>query len=165
MSTESQAAIESFLARIPSAVRRRDAGRLIELMGRVTGEPARLSGTIVGFGTYHYRYDSGREGDSAAAAFAPRREATVVYLGDGVGSYDDELDRPQHLRVDDALDVRGTVDGRAGRDAEEGLRAHVGGSLPPSRARPVYVSRVSLAYDEATIDSSTPRSMSSRSLM
>ena len=85
--------IESYLARIPSAVRRRDAGRLIDLMGRVTGEAPRLSGTIVGFGTYHYRYDSGREGDAPAAAFAPRRQATVVYLNDGLGAHADELER------------------------------------------------------------------------
>ena len=87
------AGIESFLARIPSAVRRRDAERLIGLMGRVTGEVPRLSGTIVGFGTYHYRYDSGREGDAPAAAFAPRRQATVVYLSDGLVAHANELER------------------------------------------------------------------------
>jgi hypothetical protein len=62
-------------------------------MGRVTGQPARLKGSIVGFGTYHYRYESGREGDAPAAAFAPRREASVVYLNDGVEAHADALAR------------------------------------------------------------------------
>lgn len=41
-------------------------------------------GSMIGFGTYHYRYDSGREGDAPAASFAPRSTACVVYLMDGV---------------------------------------------------------------------------------
>lgn len=85
--------VESFLAAIPSAVRRRDAARMLELMGRVTGEPPRVSGKMVGFGTYHYHYDSGRQGDAAAAAFAARGEATVIYLGEGVAAHADELAR------------------------------------------------------------------------
>lgn len=112
--------VESFLAAIPSAVRRRDANRMLELMARVTGEPPRISGKMVGFGTYHYRYDSGREGDAAAAAFAARGEATVVYLGDGVGAHADELARlgPHRAAVgclylkdldDNDLDVLGSI--------------------------------------------------------
>jgi hypothetical protein len=62
-------------------------------MGRVTGQPAKLKGSIVGFGTYHYRYKSGHQGDAAAAAFAPRREANVVYLNDGVEAHADALGR------------------------------------------------------------------------
>jgi hypothetical protein len=66
---------------------------MLELMARATGQSPRISGKMVGFGTYHYRYDSGREGDAPAAGFAARREATVVYLGDGVGAHADELER------------------------------------------------------------------------
>jgi hypothetical protein len=86
------AEIEAYLDRTGSPVRRRDAKRLIELMGRVTGEPARLHGSIVGFGTYHYRYDSGREGDAPGAAFAARRDATVVYLNEGIGAHAEALE-------------------------------------------------------------------------
>ena len=43
--------------------------------------------SIVGFGTYHYRYPSGREGDAPAAGFSPRKVATTVYLADGVGRH------------------------------------------------------------------------------
>lgn len=49
--------------------------------------------TIVGFGRYHYRYASGREGDAPAAGFAPRKAATTVYVMDGVDAYSDLLDR------------------------------------------------------------------------
>ena len=50
-------------------------------------------GSIVGFGEYHYKYDSGREGDSAAAAFAARKAATTVYAVDGIGAHTDLLER------------------------------------------------------------------------
>lgn len=85
--------VEAYLAGVSSAVRRRDAQTLIELMSRVTGqEPAAWPGRIIGFGSYHYRYESGREGDAPAAAFAPRSTATVVYLLDGLGRYTAELE-------------------------------------------------------------------------
>lgn len=61
--------------------RRADAEKLIEMMARLTGEKPRMWGpTIVGFGRYHYRYDSGREGEAPVAGFAPRKAETVVYL-------------------------------------------------------------------------------------
>ena len=52
--------------------RRQDAEKLLELMARVTGEPPRLWGSVIGFGQYHYKYRSGREGDAPAAGFSPR---------------------------------------------------------------------------------------------
>lgn len=85
--------LEKFLANVTPAKRQRDARTMLALMERVTGEPPTLSRTIVGFGSYHYRYESGREGDVAAAGFAPRKTATVVYLMDGVGAHADDLDR------------------------------------------------------------------------
>jgi hypothetical protein len=48
-------------------------------------------GTVVGFGQYHYRYPSGREGDAPAAGFAARKAATSVYVSDGVGAHADLL--------------------------------------------------------------------------
>lgn len=80
-----EADVHEFVASVGDAVRRRDAERLVAIMERVTGEPARMWGpSIVGFGTYHYRYASGREGDMAAAGFSPRKAATTVYVMDGV---------------------------------------------------------------------------------
>lgn len=72
----------SFIDRVKSDVRRRDAHELVEVMREVTGEPPRMWGpSIVGFGTVHYRYESGREGDICLAGFSPRAGALVVYLG------------------------------------------------------------------------------------
>ncbi len=85
--------VRTYIEGVTPAKRRRDAEPLQELMGRVTGEPARLWGTIVGFGQYHYRYASGREGDAPAAGFAPRKAATTVYVADGVGAHEDLLAR------------------------------------------------------------------------
>ena len=61
---------------------------LLDLMKRVTGLEPYLWGTsIIGFGSYHYRYASGREGDAPLAGFSPRKTATTVYLADGVDEY------------------------------------------------------------------------------
>jgi hypothetical protein len=73
--------------------RRRDAEKLLELMTRITGETPRLWGSVIGFGRYHYKYRSGREGDSVAAGFAPRKAATTIYLADGIGRYEQQLTR------------------------------------------------------------------------
>ncbi len=75
------ASVKEFLARVPDERRREDAGRLCAIMQEITGEPAAMWGTsIIGFGTYHYRYASGHEGDSALAGFSPRRQHLVIYL-------------------------------------------------------------------------------------
>jgi hypothetical protein len=66
---------------------------MVELMRRATGEEPRMWGSIVGFGEYHYRYSSGREGDSPAAGFAARRAATTVYASDGVGAHAELLEQ------------------------------------------------------------------------
>ena len=79
--------VEAFLRSIPDAARQADARALCALLSEVTGEPAVLWGTsIVGFGTYHYRYESGHEGTSALAGFAARKAHLVLYL---VGGFED----------------------------------------------------------------------------
>ncbi|MCW6007879.1 DUF1801 domain-containing protein [Micromonospora sp. CPCC 205371] len=79
--------VEEFLATVPNESRRIDARRLIALMREITGEePVMWGPSIVGFGRYHYRYDSGHEGDSALASFAPRKQHLVIYL---VGGFED----------------------------------------------------------------------------
>jgi len=75
------APVEEFLARVPTEQQREDARRLCAMMAEVTGEPPVMWGTsIIGFGTYHYRYPSGREGDSALAGFSPRSQHLAIYL-------------------------------------------------------------------------------------
>jgi hypothetical protein len=83
--------VRTHLDRVTPEKRRRDAETLLKLMTRVTGQSPRLWGSVIGFGQYHYKYASGREGDSAAAGFAPRKAATVVYLSDGIGRYEHQL--------------------------------------------------------------------------
>jgi Domain of unknown function (DU1801) len=76
--------VDAFLAAVPDAQRRADARTLCALLADVTGErPVLWGSSIVGFGSYHYRYESGREGTSALAGFAPRKTALVLYLVGG----------------------------------------------------------------------------------
>jgi hypothetical protein len=75
------ASVEGFLARVPDGQRCEDARRLCAMMQQITGEPPAMWGSsIIGFGTYHYRYASGREGDSALASFSPRSQHLAIYL-------------------------------------------------------------------------------------
>jgi hypothetical protein len=63
-----------------SEVRRADAAVLLEMMQDATGQPPVMWGpSIVGFGSYHYKYASGREGDAPAAGFSPRKASLVLY--------------------------------------------------------------------------------------
>ncbi|WGW11987.1 DUF1801 domain-containing protein [Saxibacter everestensis] len=80
-----------FLAGVTPKKRQTDAEQLIALMSTVTGEAPQLWGTVIGFGQYHYKYKSGREGDAPAAGFSPRKAATTIYLPDGVGPYSSQL--------------------------------------------------------------------------
>lgn len=85
--------VQEHLAGVTPAKRRRDAQTLLALMQRATGTQPRMWGSIVGFGQYHYRYQSGREGDAPAAGFAARKAATTVYVSDGVAAHADALER------------------------------------------------------------------------
>jgi hypothetical protein len=86
--------VRAFLDTVTGSTRRRDADTLLELFGRVTGKPARMwFSSIIGFGSYHYAYESGREGDANAAGFSPRKAATTIYLPEGVGAHPDALAR------------------------------------------------------------------------
>ena len=73
--------VSAFIGSIADEKKRGDARALAALMERAVGEPARMWGTsIVGFGRYRYRYESGREGEAALAGFSPRAKELVVYL-------------------------------------------------------------------------------------
>jgi hypothetical protein len=72
--------VTSFINAIPDESKRTDAKALLKLMQTAAGEKPQMWGpSIIGFGTYHYRYDSGREGDMPLIAFSPRKAATVLY--------------------------------------------------------------------------------------
>jgi hypothetical protein len=84
----------SFVAGLTDDRRRREAGQLLELMSDVTGErPVMWGSSIVGFGSYHYRYASGREGDWMRVGFSPRKRALTVYCMPGFADQQDLLAR------------------------------------------------------------------------
>jgi hypothetical protein len=82
--------VGEFVAGVSPAKRQRDAATMVELLREVTGREPEMWGTIVGFGSCHYRYPTGTEGDVPIAAFSPRRQATTVYLLD-TGAHADRL--------------------------------------------------------------------------
>lgn len=74
-------AVDHFIDAVPNPQRREDAKTVRAMMERLTGEPATMWGpTIVGFGTYHYKYDSGHEGDMCRLGFSPRKAELVLYV-------------------------------------------------------------------------------------
>ncbi len=78
----------AFIAAVPDPVRRADAEVVAAMMARVSGEPATMWGpSIIGFGSCHYKYESGREGDMPRIAFSPRKAETVLYIADGFPAY------------------------------------------------------------------------------
>ncbi len=78
---ETEASVEEFLESVEHRGRREDAYALLELMRRVTGTPAKMWGpAIIGFGMYHYRYDSGREGEMLRVGFSPRKSNLALYV-------------------------------------------------------------------------------------
>ena len=72
--------IEAALDKVKVKRRRADAARLVDIMRETTGEdPVLWPGNIIGFGEYHYRYATGREGDTVKVGFAPRATALTLY--------------------------------------------------------------------------------------
>jgi hypothetical protein len=91
---KNQASVAEFLAAVADPKRRADAEAVTALMTEVTGtEPAMWGSSIVGFGTYHYRYATGRQGDSPAVGLSPRKQALTIYLSAGFDGYADLLAR------------------------------------------------------------------------
>ncbi|HJS22845.1 MAG TPA: DUF1801 domain-containing protein [Pyrinomonadaceae bacterium] len=79
-----QASVKEFLNQVSDKERREDCFAVAKIMEEITGEKPKMWGpSIVGFGTYHYKYASGREGDWPVAAFSPRKKDLTVYLMPG----------------------------------------------------------------------------------
>jgi len=79
--TETAESIDDFLEKVTDPVKRKDSYTLIEMMEKQSGFPARMWGpSIIGFGSYHYKYESGHEGDAPLIAFSPRSSAFSLYL-------------------------------------------------------------------------------------
>jgi hypothetical protein len=81
-----KSSVAEFVNAIENESRRADAKALIKLMQQATGEKPKMWGpSIIGFGSYHYKYETGREGDMPVVGFSPRKDATVLYGLRGAG--------------------------------------------------------------------------------
>jgi len=88
------ASVEAFLATVEDEGRRADCRTVLDLMQRVTGEPPAMWGdSIIGFGSYHYVYESGREGDWFLTGFSPRKRNLTLYIMAGFSDYDELMAR------------------------------------------------------------------------
>ncbi len=86
--------VDSFIDSVPDEQRRNDSRVVLEMMKRITGEEPTMWGpSMVGFGSYHYKYESGREGDSFITGFSPRKNALTIYIMPGFERYDDLMSR------------------------------------------------------------------------
>ena len=89
-----EADVATFLAGVMPEPKARDALRLDRLFREVTGfQPVMWGEAIVGYGRYHYRYKSGREGDFLATGFAPRKSALSIYIMPGYADFGNILNR------------------------------------------------------------------------
>jgi len=79
--------IERYLQTLENKKRQADALTLLPLMTEASGYQASLNGTIIGFGKYHYKYDSGHQGDCFVTGFSPRKAQLVVYIMQGFAKY------------------------------------------------------------------------------
>lgn len=86
--------VTEFLESVDDDQRREDAFRALEIFTDVTGEPARMWGSaIIGFGEYHYVYESGREGDWMKTGFSPRKNALTLYIMSGFDRFDELMNK------------------------------------------------------------------------
>ena len=81
------ASVEEFLSKVEDEQKRKDCFEIIKIMKQVTKKEPKMWGTaIIGFGSYHYKYESGREGDMPQIGFSPRKQNITLYIGVGDNS-------------------------------------------------------------------------------
>ena len=95
---ETDLSVTAYMAQIERDERRADCQVILDIMTHLSGHPpkiwgAKLSSGIVGFGQYHYKYESGREGDSPRTGFSSRAQNISIYIMPGYQDFDDELAR------------------------------------------------------------------------
>ena len=82
--------VEAFLNKVENEKRREDSFRVLVIMEEITGlKPKMWGNSIVGFGSYHYKYASGREGDWPSVAFSPRKQSLTLYIMSGFDSFEE----------------------------------------------------------------------------
>jgi hypothetical protein len=81
---ENDNSVIEFIEAVDSPKKREDAYRLLDIFTETTGYPAKMWGpSIIGFGSYHYKYDSGHEGDAPLVGFSPRKAKISLYFATG----------------------------------------------------------------------------------
>lgn len=86
--------VEDFLNAIDDKQKRKDSFKILDIMKSITGEEPKMWGSsIIGFGQYHYQYESGREGDWFLTGFSPRKQNFSLYIMAGFDNYDDLMSR------------------------------------------------------------------------
>lgn len=91
---KNNASVTAFLNKVKDKQRREDCFEVLSLMKEITKEEPRMWGSsIVGFGTYHYIYSSGREGDWPITGFSPRAQNLTLYIMPGFDHYDDLMEK------------------------------------------------------------------------
>jgi len=87
---ETDANLSAFIENVEDLSQRNDCVTLVNLISEITQNPAKLWGTsIIGYGRYHYKYDSGHEGDAPLISFSPRKGKFVFYLTGGLENLND----------------------------------------------------------------------------
>jgi len=100
---KNNASVQGFLNSVEHEKRRTDSLVVLELMKKITGEePAMWGDSIVGFGSYHYRYASGREGDWMITGFSPRKQSLTLYIMPGFEKYADLMEQLGKYRTGQA---------------------------------------------------------------
>lgn len=93
-SVANEASVTAFLDSVENETRREDARAVCALMKQITGEVPTMFGTsMIGFGSYHYKYASGREGDWFLTGLSPRKQNLAIYIMPGFSQYDDLMAR------------------------------------------------------------------------
>ncbi|MCW9708690.1 DUF1801 domain-containing protein [Fodinibius salsisoli] len=86
--------VKQFLDAVENKQKREDSFQILEWMRHITGEEPQMWGdSIVGFGSYHYQYESGREGDWFLTGFSPRKQKFSLYIMSGFSRYEKLLDQ------------------------------------------------------------------------
>jgi hypothetical protein len=89
-----RASVTVFMSTIEDPGMRADAKKVAAMMRRATGKRATMWGSsIVGYGSYHYRYDSGREGDFLITGFSPRKQALTIYIMPGFSHFEELMSK------------------------------------------------------------------------
>ena len=88
------ASVTAFIDAVENETRKRDAKTLLDMMKKITGEKPKMWGpSIIGFGKYHYKYDSGREGDMLNVGFSPRKANLALYVMGSIAEDDPLRDK------------------------------------------------------------------------